>query len=445
MSRFAWLARELQELRAVGLVREPGEAGLREELEGLAETQGCVFVDASSNDYLGYGAWGIVDGDRSEGARPERGGWDSGDGDGGKVSIGGERTGRKAQDVSRETLNPLRIRPDSEHIPSHLAAPTPTMQQQGSGASRLLGGTRREHVQLERLLADWVGQEESLLFSSGYAANLGLLSSLPQAGDTVFSDALNHASIIDGCRLNEASTTIFPHLDQEALRALLQKRSPKGRCYIITESYFSMDADSPDLPALRDLANEYDAALVVDEAHALGIFGPNGAGLAAQHGVLPDITIGTLGKAVGLQGAFVASPHSVRSWLWNRARSFVYSTSSTPTLAHQTQRHVEHIQRNDAARTRLSARADQIRAAAAALGLAVPPNSHGPIIPILFGGVDRAVQAAQALRARGILVYPIRPPTVPKDTARIRLTVSAGTSEAAFAHLLNSLSKCLRT
>ncbi len=445
MSKFTWLAKELQVLREVGLVREPGDAGLREELEGIARSRGCEFVDASSNDYLGYGAWGIVEGDwlgevrtgtrGSEGSRS--------DDDEGEVGIGDEGRGRGVKVVSRETLNPLSVRSDHAPTPSHLAASTPTPQQQGSGASRLLGGTRREHVELERLLADWVGQDESLLFSSGYAANLGLLSSLPQAGDTVFSDALNHASIIDGCRLNEATTTIYPHLDHEALRTLLRNRSPKGHCYIITESYFSMDADSPNLPALRELANEYDAALIVDEAHALGIFGPYGAGLSAQSGVRPDIAIGTLGKAVGLQGAFVAGPVSVRSWLWNRARSFVYSTASTPTLAKQTQLHVRHIQKNDLARTRLQARADKIRAAVAALGLALPPNSHGPIIPILLGSVDRAIQAAQALRAKGILAYPIRPPTVPKDSARLRLTITAGTSDSAFAHLLDSLPKCL--
>jgi 8-amino-7-oxononanoate synthase len=289
-----------------------------------------------------------------------------------------------------------------------------------------------------------VGQEESLLFSSGYAANVGLISSLPQRGDTVFSDACNHASIIDGCRLSAAETTVYPHLDLSALAVLLRERRPGGHSFIVTESYFSMDADSPDLSELRAMANQHDAALIVDEAHAIGIFGPLGAGLSAQHAVAPDIVVGTLGKAVGLQGAFVAGPRIVRSWLWNRARSFVYSTATMPTLARQTLLHVKHIQANDGARARLMRHAEQIRTAVAELGLAVPPDSHGPIIPVLLGSVERALDAAQAFRAKGILAYPIRPPTVPKDSARLRLTVTASMSDAAFAHLLDALPQCLR-
>jgi 8-amino-7-oxononanoate synthase len=441
MSRFDWLAEELEELRAVGLARDPGDSGLREELEGIAKALGGEFVDASSNDYLGYAARGIPG--ETGGGVGEFVSEASLAQNGLGVAVAGAREPRGPHVVSRETLNPSISPSNSAPFPRHFGVPAPMLHQQGSGASRLLGGTRSEHVELERLVADWVGQDEALLFSSGYAANLGLLSSLPQRGDTVFSDAFNHASIIDGCRLNDAATAIYPHLDLDALRTLLRNRRTTGHSYIVTESYFSMDADSPNLPALREIADEQGAALIVDEAHALGIFGPRGAGLSAQNGVRPDIVVGTLGKAVGLQGAFVAAPLPVRSWLWNRARSFVYSTAPTPTLARRTQLHVKHVQQNDLARTRLLDRAEQVRSAVAALDLPVPPFSHGPIIPILLGSVDRAIQAAQALRARGILAYPIRPPTVPTGSARIRLTINTAMSDAAFAHLLDSLSKCL--
>lgn len=450
MEKFDWLERQFEELRAGGLVREPGDAGLREELMELAREGSIEFVDASSNDYLGYGGRGIS-GDSGEGAR-----WGVDDvaqwGESGVEGCGGDGVARKqglgcrsmeAHLVSRETLTPLSNRSDPRTTNDPVDPPLALSGQHGAGASRLLGGTRRAHTELERQLADWVGQADALLFSSGYAANVGLQSCLPQRGDLVFSDEYNHASIIDGCRLGSADTVVYPHCDLGALSLLLQQRRPLGRSFIVTESYFSMDADTPNLPRLRKLADDHNAILVVDEAHALGTFGPRGAGLCAQHGVQPDVIVGTLGKAVGLQGAFVASPTIVRSWLWNRARSFVYSTAPTPTLARLTQLHVKHIQKNDGARATLASRAHQIRQAIARLGLVVPPESHGPIIPILLGSVERAMRAARALRANGILVYPIRPPTVPKDSARIRLTVTASMSEAAYAHLLKSLPRCL--
>jgi 8-amino-7-oxononanoate synthase len=357
-------------------------------------------VDASSNDYLGYAALEV--------------GWGS------------------SQLVSRETLGSSQATPD---ISSHQPA--------GAGASRLLGGTRKIHRNLEQLLADWVHQESSLLFSSGYAANLGLLASLPREGDVILSDQLNHASIVDGCRLSRARVVVYPHLDLLTLRNLLLETPCTGTRYIISESYFSMDADSPKLADLAAVANDTQSALILDEAHALGVFGEQGAGLAAAHGVTADIVVGTLGKSVGIQGAFVAAPTTVRAWLWNRARSFVYSTGLSPALAQQIMLHVKHVQGDASARALLTQRVQRVRETVARLGLSCPPASHGPIVPILLGTNEAAIQSANRLRARGVLAFPIRPPTVPDGTARLRLTISAATSNEGFEHLLNALPQCL--
>ena len=438
MSSFDWLVRELEELKAGGLAREANDGGVRLEVIGCGEVEGRQFVDASSNDYLGYAAFGVGG----------RGGWCqglSGSRDilsGGAEPVGGDRSAHtEAYDVSRETLTTLSNRAGGRNVASTANLPNEFPASPGAGASRLLGGTRPEHLALEGALAEWVGQDSALLFSSGYAANLGLLSSLAQRGDTVFSDALNHASIIDGCRLSAAEILVYPHLDLDILATILRQHRTSGRRFIVSESYFSMDADSPKLTELRALADNFDATLIVDEAHALGIFGPKGAGLAQQQGVLPDITVGTL--AIGLQGAFVAGPSVLRSWLWNRARSFVYSTATTPRLAHQTLLHVKHIQENESARERLTHLTDRVRASVVAHGYTVTPRSHGPIIPILIGNVQRAIDAAAALRTKGVLAYAIRPPTVAKDSARLRLTINATMSDAAVAHLIDSLVRSL--
>ncbi|HMA92357.1 MAG TPA: 8-amino-7-oxononanoate synthase [Polyangiaceae bacterium] len=402
MSRFEWLEGRLAGLQSEGLLRQPSDARLGGEVMAVAAARRMPFVDASSNDYLGYGR--LCDG---------------------VTSRCSEDQPRCGADVARETVSGR-----TEWRQSLRAGAT------GGGASRLLGGTCAEHVELEELLANWVQQDCALLFSSGYAANLGLLSSLASPGDVIFSDELNHASIIDGCRLSRAEVKIFPHRDADALRRLLAETPPGGQKLIVTESYFSMDADTPDLRRLRDIADAYQAVLIVDEAHALGVFGRSGAGLAILHGVRPDIVVGTLGKSVGLQGAFVASAGVVKTWLWNRARSFVYSTASTPTLAAQAVCHVKRVQADEAGRDLLLKRSAQLRDTATTAGLRVVPASHGPIVPVLMGSPRVAIAAADLLRDNGILAYPLRPPTVPLGTSRLRLTVSAGTSETGFEHLL---------
>jgi 8-amino-7-oxononanoate synthase len=292
----------------------------------------------------------------------------------------------------------------------------------GSGASRLITGERQEHVDLERAIAELVQLPAALAFSSGYAANVGLLSALVRPDDLVVSDALNHASIIDGIRLSRARTAVVPHLDLGAVESALRDRG-RGHAFVVTESYFSMDADSPDLPALRALCDAHGAALIVDEAHALGTLGREGRGLCAQTGVVPDALVGTFGKAFGAAGAFVAGCPSLVSWLWNRARSFVFSTGISPAVAAAALDGIRTAQLEPSRRERLSAVAAQLREGLASLG--VHPKGLGHIVPWVVGDPRAALELAAALRTGGVDARAIRPPSVAAGTARLRLTVTA--------------------
>ena len=295
----------------------------------------------------------------------------------------------------------------------------------GGGASRLISGTMSAHREAERCLAELVALPSSLLFSSGYAANVGALQALYGPGDLVFSDALNHASLIDGCRLSRATVAVFPHRDLETLGTLLRQPRPAGvQAVVVTESVFSMDGDLADLAPLRALCDAHDAALLVDEAHALGVLGPHGAGQARALGVVPDVLVGTLGKAFGLAGAFVAGPLPVVRLIENRARSYVFSTASMPSLAAGAVAAVALVRAADARRATLLAHADYLRGSLRALGYRVL-DGQTPIIPVLVGDPSRAVAVADALRAKGCFVQAIRPPTVPTGTSRLRVVPMA--------------------
>ncbi len=294
----------------------------------------------------------------------------------------------------------------------------------GSGASRLIYGTSAEHERLESNLADWVHLPAALVFSSGYAANLGVLTALADPNTLIVSDELNHASIIDGCRLARAEVRVVPHLDVAAVEAALASAAKDTRCLVATESYFSMDGDSPDLASLREITTRHGAGLIVDEAHALGVFGPAGAGLCAAAGITPDIVIGTLGKAVGVQGAFVASSAPLRTLLWNRARSFVFSTATSPALSALINANVEILREAHAQRATLLENASRLRTAMSGL-VAEPIPNIGPIVPLRTGSWKRAKQCEDALREHGILSRAVRPPTVPAGTDRVRLTAHA--------------------
>jgi 8-amino-7-oxononanoate synthase len=322
-------------------------------------------------------------------------------------------------------------------LASRVAPPAPG----GAGASRLVSGERPQHVELERTVAELVRLPEALAFSSGYAANVGLLSALAGPGDRVISDALNHASIIDGIRLSRARAVVVQHLDLTAVEAALREPGP-GRAFVVTESYFSMDADAPDLAALRHLCDRYGAALLVDEAHALGVLGPAGAGLCAEAGVIPDALTGTFGKAFGAAGAFVAGSPSLIAWLWNSARSFVFSTGISPVVAAAALAGVKAAQAHPGRRERALAAAGELRRGLGALGVA--PLGFGQIVPWVIGEPGAAVELARALVEAGFDVRAIRPPSVPRGTARLRLTVTANHATADIERLLEATGRLLQ-
>lgn len=319
--------------------------------------------------------------------------------------------------------------------------PAPT-DDAGAGASRLVSGDRPVHARLEQAAAGLVGHAAALAFTSGYAANVGVLSALAGPGDLIVSDALNHASIIDGARLSRARVEVVPHLDVAAVEAALRGRRG-GQAFVVTESYFSMDADTPDLATLRRVCSEHGAALLVDEAHALGVLGPEGRGLCVAAGVEADVVVGTFGKAFGAGGAFVAGCPSLVAWLWNRAQSFVFSTGLSPVVAAAALQGLARAREEPWRRERLAAGAAHLREGLARLG--VPARGFGHILPWVLGEPGRAVRMATALRERALDVCAIRPPSVPTGTARIRLTVTAAHESPDIETLLEAIEAELRT
>ncbi|MEZ4260799.1 MAG: 8-amino-7-oxononanoate synthase [Polyangiaceae bacterium] len=310
----------------------------------------------------------------------------------------------------------------------------------GAGASRLLGGDHAAHHALEAGLASLVGHEAALLFSSGFAANLGTMSALVGPDDLVVSDALNHASIIDGCRLSRARVEVTPHGDVGAVARALE--GPARRKWVVCESYFSMDADQPDLRALRRVCDEAGAGLVVDEAHALGVLGPEGRGLCAEAGVRADVLVGTLGKSFGAQGAFVAGPRALRTWLWNRARSHVFSTGLAPVVAASALASLEQTLAHPELRERVLSLSGVLRGALAERG--VPARGFGHIVPVVLGDPRPTVEVAALLRERGVRAMAVRPPTVPEGTSRLRFTVTALHTPERLATVAEQLADVLR-
>jgi 8-amino-7-oxononanoate synthase len=311
--------------------------------------------------------------------------------------------------------------------PSLIAASEASAREEGvgAGASRLITGTMNAHREAEVAFADFVRAPAAALFATGYAANLGTVQALVGPGDAVFSDALNHASLIDGCRLSRANVHVYSHRDVDHLESLLREHRPgAGRALIITDSLFSMDGVAAPLRDLAAMARFFDAGLLVDEAHALGVLGPNGRGLAAAAGIEPDVVVGTLGKSFGVAGAFVAASQEIVSLIRNRARSFVYSTAPPPMTARAAIASLAIVREADEARAALLAHADRLRSALRALGFHVPAGDS-QILPVLIGDNDRTMQLSAELLARGIFVQGIRPPTVPDGTARLRLTPMA--------------------
>jgi len=262
--------------------------------------------------------------------------------------------------------------------------------------------------------------------------------------DVVVSDALNHASIVDGCRLSRATIRVVPHLDLgEMDRALAAAGSARCR-WVVTETHFSMDGDVPDLAAMRALCDRHNAGLIVDEAHALGVFGAAGSGLAAAASVTPDVLVGALGKAVGVQGAFVAGSEVLRSWLWNRARTFVFSTAPSPFLCQLIEGRLERVQSDEEGRRRLALSAGWLTSALRERGVPILGNPAGPVVPIALGEPAKAVRAARYLLERGVLVQAIRPPTVPRGSSRIRLSLSSVLTERELERLASLIPDACR-
>ncbi len=295
----------------------------------------------------------------------------------------------------------------------------------GAGASRLITGTMSAHQEAERALADFVSAPAAALFANGYAANLGTIQALVREGDAVFSDALNHASLIDGCRLSRASIHVYRHRDMEDLESLLlTHRARADRALIVTDSLFSMDGVAAPLRDLTGLARSHDAGLLVDEAHALGVFGPDGSGLCAAAKVVPDVLIGTLGKAFGGAGAFLAATEEIVSLVQNRARSYVYSTAPPPSMARAALAALSLVRRASDARATLLRHAARLRTGLRDLGYEVPLG-ESQILPVMIGDNDRTMRLSARLLEQGVFVQGIRPPTVPRGTARLRLTPMA--------------------
>jgi 8-amino-7-oxononanoate synthase len=312
----------------------------------------------------------------------------------------------------------------------------------GAGASRLIVGNHRHHVRLEAAVADWLGCGGVRLFNSGYAANVGVLTALLGAGDVVFSDELNHASIIDGCRLSRAEVTVFRHRDVAALEAALEDRVGRRRI-VVSESLFSMDGDLADVEAIAALCKRHDAAFLLDEAHAIGVIGPEGRGLAALHSVVPDIVIGTFGKALGGFGAFAATSRAVAELLWNKARPLVFSTGLPPSVPAAAQAAIEIVRGVDGEhrRARLAGHARRLRA----LVPGILGAAASAIAPLVIGEDRAAMRCTELLLAEGLFVQGIRPPTVPPGTARLRVGLSAAHSEQQIEIAAESMNRMLRT
>jgi len=307
------------------------------------------------------------------------------------------------------------------------SAPDAASLRSGSGASRLISGTQPAHARLESELAHWLHTEAAIYFATGYQANVGLLSALGQRQDVIFSDALNHASIIDGIRLSKAQRVIYAHADMQALEHALKNTPCDGLRIIVTDAIFSMDGDAAPLHDLVRLKQKYDAVLIVDEAHALGVLGDGGRGLSHAMGVAAqvDALVGPCGKAFGSTGAFIACSRLLREWLYNRARSFVYSTAPPPWAAEYTRRALPYLiagARQQALQERMQFFATLLQERGFWSGAPI-----SPIFPVVVGSETHAVALAQALDEAGIFVHPIRPPTVAEGASRLRVTVTAVT------------------
>lgn len=365
------------------------------------------------------------------------------------------RRRRRIVEATPDLDQPARVRVDGRELlnfcsndylglrthPELIRAASECMRQHGfgAGASHLVTGHSLEHYALETELAAFTGRERALLFSSGYMANLGVISALSTRHDLIVADRLNHASLLDAARLAGARLRRYPHLQSSA--AALALEGHPGAAMIVTDGVFSMDGDIAPVSELAALASQRGAWLMVDDAHGLGVLGAGGGGTLEQAGLdarAVPILIGTLGKALGSFGAFVAGDAALIEFLIQRARTYVYTTALPPAIAAATRAALRLVQNEPWRRQRLHALVARFRAGAAAHGLPLLPSST-PIQPLIVGSSAHALALSEALGAQGFWVGAIRPPTVPQGSARLRVTLSAAHDEAQVDALIEAL------
>ena len=312
----------------------------------------------------------------------------------------------------------------------------------GSGASRLLSGNLRVHDELERKIASFKGEKASVVFSSGYLANLGAIRTLVNEKDVVILDRLCHASLIDGARLSKAKFWVYEHRNPGDLEKLLSRAKRFRRRLVVTDAYFSMDGDVAPIGDLLDLCEKNEAILMIDEAHSTGVYGKTGRGFTEHFGVSGRVPVvmGTLSKALGSVGGFIAGSAVLRETLVNFCRPYIYTTAPSPASSRAALAALEVIKKTPRLREKLWDNVKMLRGGLEDLGLDLM-GSEGPIIPVRVGDPSKAMALKESLKTFGIFVSAIRPPSVPKGTERIRLSVSAAHSPAQIAHLMACLKK----
>jgi len=386
-----WLAAELQSLRDDGLLRHRREVlpsvGIASQSPGRVVVQGREVWDFASNNYLGLATEASV-----------------------------------------------------------LSAAAAAIKTHGVGAkaSPLVSGRTNLHAELETALADFEGTEAAILFPTGMAANLGTVAALAGPGDAVFCDRLNHASLVDGCRLSGARLRVYRHDDLENLRKSLSRESAR-RSWIVTDTVFSMDGDLAPLPDLCEIAEHFGAGVIVDEAHGTGVFGQLGRGVAELQGVEERISvrIGTLSKSIGALGGFVSGSQTLIDYLWNKARTQIYSTALPPALCAAATAALKVIRDEPERRHRLHALSLAFRDQLESHGVIPRAGSIGPIVPIVINDPHAAVSIAEQLLSVGFLVAAIRPPTVPAGTSRLRVTLNCELPVDVVVQLADQIARLL--
>jgi glycine C-acetyltransferase/8-amino-7-oxononanoate synthase len=310
----------------------------------------------------------------------------------------------------------------------------------GAGASRLISGNMKLHETLEDEISKFKRKEATIVFPTGYMANIGTICSLVSSGDLVICDRLNHASIIDGCRLSGATFRVYPHRDTVKLENILKKSSKYPRKLIVTDTVFSMDGDLAPLPDIVRIARKYKAMVMVDEAHGTGVFGKNGRGVVEHFNLNEKVNIvmGTLSKAIGSLGGFVSGDKNLINYLRNKARTFMYTTALPPAVCAASIAGIKLIQKDHSLRESLWRNVHYVKEGLKLLSLNVV-SSESPIIPVMIGGAKKAVDVSSFLFESGVLIPAIRPPTVPDKSSRLRITVMSTHTRADLDKLLDVL------